>query len=449
MSNRYLRVSVLALSMTAVVATNPVSAELCTIDQVPAATLLVPHFQVDLDAWCGAPGSGAGVTTLFTIRNTRAEPVLTQVNLWSDVDLPVGGFPVYLDGYDTQAINLADVLCNGAVPMTGTQFFEGSLSAPQETFPLCQNGGLLEIPTLSPAFVAHLQASLTGQPSPLTGAFSGIDFGDNIARGYVTVDTIEVCDSTMPSDPGYFFGKATNENVLLGDYQIVHPANNFAFGETAVAVEAAEVPFFLPGDMTFYGRYVGETGQDQREPLPTTFLVPRTDGGLADNQTQLIVWREGSNRTFGGGPCPFSCEPNFPLGANQVTQLTADGEPLFPPPPFPGEPLPNPVVPGLASELIQNTAILGDQPAATDNGSIYLNLQTFMSGRLSVGQAWVVAVDSSEGRFQTGNDAVALDSGCPSGTTVTADAQGALISNPAATGPVVFPEIFKNGFEGN
>ena len=45
------------------------SAELCTIDAVPAATLLLPYFEVDLEA-----NPGKGVDTLFSINNASATP---------------------------------------------------------------------------------------------------------------------------------------------------------------------------------------------------------------------------------------------------------------------------------------------------------------------------------------------------------------------------------------
>jgi len=45
--------------------------------------------------------------------------------------------------------------------------------------------------------------------------------GDNIARGYITVDTVNSCTLLFPGDTGYFAtggtGIATNQNVLWGD----------------------------------------------------------------------------------------------------------------------------------------------------------------------------------------------------------------------------------------
>ena len=43
----------------------PAGAVICTIDDVPAATLLLPYFEVDL-------ANGNGITTLFSVNNASA-----------------------------------------------------------------------------------------------------------------------------------------------------------------------------------------------------------------------------------------------------------------------------------------------------------------------------------------------------------------------------------------
>ncbi|HYG64047.1 MAG TPA: hypothetical protein VEL74_15840, partial [Thermoanaerobaculia bacterium] len=47
-----------------------------TIDDVPAATLLLPYFEVYLN-------NANGVTTLFSINNASATAVLAHVTLWT------------------------------------------------------------------------------------------------------------------------------------------------------------------------------------------------------------------------------------------------------------------------------------------------------------------------------------------------------------------------------
>src|SRR5688500_13957587 len=84
--------------------------EIGTIDDVPAATLLLPYFEVDLD-------DPNGVNTLFSINNASATATVAHVTVWSDLSVPVLDFDVYLTGFDVQTISLRNVL-NGILPVT-------------------------------------------------------------------------------------------------------------------------------------------------------------------------------------------------------------------------------------------------------------------------------------------------------------------------------------------
>src|SRR3954469_2308374 len=96
-------VSLLALSGSAF-------AEIGTIDEVPAATLLVPYFEVDL-------GNPNGITTLFSINNASASAAVAHVVFWTDESIPTLDFDVFLTGYDVQTINVRDIF-NGHLPIT-------------------------------------------------------------------------------------------------------------------------------------------------------------------------------------------------------------------------------------------------------------------------------------------------------------------------------------------
>src|SRR3954466_1545661 len=86
----------------------------CDIKVGPAATLLLPYFEVDTN-------DTTGRTTYFTITNVTRYPQIAHVTLWTDWAYPVLTFNIFLTGYDVQAINLADVLVRGIVaPPTGT-----------------------------------------------------------------------------------------------------------------------------------------------------------------------------------------------------------------------------------------------------------------------------------------------------------------------------------------
>src|SRR6185369_1389066 len=102
-----------ALALTSLVALGGQAfAVICTVDDVPAATLLLPYFEVNLS-------DSNGQTTLFSINNASATAVLAHVVVWSDLSVPVLDFNVYLTGYDVQSINMRDILA-GALPQTAS-----------------------------------------------------------------------------------------------------------------------------------------------------------------------------------------------------------------------------------------------------------------------------------------------------------------------------------------
>src|SRR5689334_12525311 len=97
-----------SLPLLADVTTN--NDESCDISITPAATLLLPYFEVDT-----AAPIGGGTTTLFTVVNTSRYPQIAHVTVWTDWAYPVLGFNLFLTGYDVQGINLYDVIVRGIV----------------------------------------------------------------------------------------------------------------------------------------------------------------------------------------------------------------------------------------------------------------------------------------------------------------------------------------------
>jgi hypothetical protein len=77
----------------------------CEITVAPAATLLLPVFDVNITA-----AAGASDTTLFTITNVSAAPQIAHVTLWTDWSFPVLDFNIFLTGYDVQGINMFDLI---------------------------------------------------------------------------------------------------------------------------------------------------------------------------------------------------------------------------------------------------------------------------------------------------------------------------------------------------
>jgi hypothetical protein len=277
-------------------------------DVVPAATLLVPYFEVQLPKKIG--GKPKGVTTQFTINNLTNDQVLTHVTIWSDLAVPVLDFNVALTGYDVQAIDLQQVL-TGQVPATGNP---GGLDC--EDF----------LPPFSPLSldtVGHVRALLTGKQSPLTSLCGGLDHGDLIARGYVTVDVVNKCSGAFPGDVSYFAaagtGVAANTNAIWGDAFIIDRQKKLGIGNSMVHIEAFPAQF-NPGDQTFYGRYSGGDASDAREPLSSLFGVryhniPKDK--LFPQGTTLLVWRD----TQTAAASQFACGTTpawYPLTTTEV-----------------------------------------------------------------------------------------------------------------------------------
>jgi len=396
------------------------SAVICTIDAVPAATLLLPYFEVDL-------GNAAGQSTLFSINNASASAVLAHVVVWSDLSVPVLDFNVYLTGYDVQTVNLRDVL-TGSLPRTASAGQDPTDTiSPHGDFSQDINfascSGLLPAPQLPASFVDHLRLSLTGQSSPVLGnRCAGRAFGDNIARGYVTVDTVNNCTLRFPGDPGYFGGDATNQNVLWGDYFYVNPGQNFADGNTLVHIEASGTnpETSVAGQYTFYGRYVNWTAADNREPLATTFAVRYVTGGTFSGGSDLLVWRD-SKVNQGPFTCPVSVgRPSwYPLGQEAII-IFDEEEQVDVPQSFPVSPQPP-----LASRFpftaeAQRTTVGGaDLPVPFSFGWLYLDLNTTVAPAgnnppedPAAAQAWVTVEMKAQGRFSVGFDAIQLDSAC-------------------------------------
>jgi hypothetical protein len=345
--------------------------------------------------------------------------------------VPTFVFNIYLTGYDVQTINLRDVF-NGTLPQTAsvgqdpadTISPQGQVSQ-DINFASCN--GQLPPPPLTPAVIAHLRAAHTGLSASLFGGMcGGRAFGDNIARGYVTVDTVNNCTLNDPTDVGYFVnggaGDATNQNVLWGDYFYVNPGQNFAQGDTLVHVEAApgtgvsgvsgsyapHPETTVAGQYTFYGRHVAWTAADNREPLNSKSAARFLNGGAFTGGTSLIVWRD-SKVNQGPFTCPAVSgvrPPWFPLPdeelfafnetetAENLTNLAS---------PFPGS--------------TQRVRVDGPSlPVTPAFGWIYLNLNQ-SNGTAGANppedplaaQSWVGNVMDAQGRFSVGFGAVVLE----------------------------------------
>ena len=384
-------------------------------DPVPAATLLLPYFEVNLNN-CNNPAGG--LNTLFSVNNASATAILAKVTVWTDQSIPVLDFDVYLTGYDVQTINLCDVLKNGNLPRTAS----AGQDTPQDSIsphgPVSQDinfascSGVLPYsnPALNAAFRAHLQAILQGNPSPSFGTCYGSKTKDNILRGYATVDTMNSCNVFFPDQWPFYDSVITDQNVLWGDVFYVNSAENFAQGETLVHIESCPT-CFAPGDHTFYGRYNGATAIDGREALPTTMVARYLNGGGFTGGTDFIVWREGGTQAATGS---YNCNlqgPSqwYPLGATQVVVFDEEETPVT------TETCPSGfdcgidvVIPNEAQRVDVGT----DIPTPFNFGWVWLNLQTTIAGSPygdDDQQMWMFTVMDASGRFSVGFNGIALD----------------------------------------
>jgi len=418
-------------------------AEIGTTDQVPAATLLLPYFEVKLD-------DANGVNTTFTINNASASAALTQVTLWTDEGIPTFSFNVYLTGFDVQQVNLRSLFDGGVVPITADDGLDTSDTvSPQgprsQDINFAGTGGVCETlytsPELTSAELKHIRTAHTGRRSAVLGGCAGATYGDLVARGYVTVDSVTQCTTTNPATMGYFSGTADSRNILWGDYAITSPADNAQVGSSLVHVEACHGGGFIgyvgngagncpfgAGDYTFYGRLNGWSGADNREPLSTVFATRYVNGGTFDGGTDLLVWRDTKLPPTGAnGKHNCSKTPSwFPLSQSDVVSFDEQENPTdlcfvvdnFSPaiggsrPCFP-----------LASQRVATASgnPLGYPLAPPASfGWLFLNLSHTVTGdqQPGVAQAWVESVQNASGRFAVGFQAIQLDNALDPGAVV-------------------------------
>lgn len=268
----------------------------CDIGVAPAATLLLPYFQVET--------ASRGTDTFFTITNTSNVPQIAHVTIWTDWSFPVLDFNIFLTGYDVQAVSLYDIIVgqNGSgiianvasgttdkTAGTGIGANTGTTAAPKYvtgfgvTTNGKTNGGTGSVYNAlnmvgNPNFNAVVYDSasyanclqLPGQlRSELTSAiksalvtgtgYKGSGFGCNsssdqvgsaasthptatTAVGYVTVDVAAACNQLLPTDPTYYTGTIgiLYDNVLTGDYEIIDKSvgTNYAGGNPLVHIRA-------------------------------------------------------------------------------------------------------------------------------------------------------------------------------------------------------------------
>ena len=338
------------------------SAITCTIDQRPAATLLVPYFEATFNPDGTPLGAGANARdTLVTICNASAAPMLAHVNVFNERTQLVLDFNIALTGFDCQSMSMGRVL-QGFLPATPITATHVPATTPGGG-DACQRNALAGVyspPTVTGEYLRirpvdtatpldnTLATTLYPQPAwPAGGQFafdvldsldetddatgcSGVDgVITNPIRGYVVIDHANYCNLSNPNDSNYYLRDAIGmENNLFGEVIFTSGSGIPTMGGSTVNIEAepslAGDANSVPRVRTFYARYVladtlcspGNCAQfvatnpwnqgigDQREPLGLKYAARWFNtAGVTSN---FNVWRASSGSLtdlLNGGDC--------------------------------------------------------------------------------------------------------------------------------------------------
>jgi hypothetical protein len=437
------RVVALLLFAFALRAQNTNNDSSCDISVAPAATLLLPYFDVET--------SERGRTTLFTVTNVSSGPQGAHVTLWTDYGYPVLTFNLYLTPYDVQPINLYDVIVGGVIAVDAGPPGSGCAQLPK---------------TIPQRLQADVLGALTkGTSSICTGAVAAPRIGGDhgsLAVGYATIDVVKDCSSTLATSEAYFRDELRFDNVLIGETMSLHPGRNATAGGPLVHIRAVPeggpagappVPAVLP--YTFYTRYLGSlaSGFDRRQPLPATFAVRALSIGYPATGTELKIWREGSQgalpgcagylgseeqarnptkTTMGNSFMPFTEIIGFDEHGNPSTYSCGTIWCFRPTITFPSAS----TIPISSTKLPILISPSGDQ-----SGFLYLNLNSgLVEGTPSTrpSQAWVITSMSVPGFDEVLFDAAWMGNGCTPAFPSTNSNTSGLI-NPAGLVPVCPP----------
>ena len=395
----------------------------CDVGVFPAATLLLPYFEVDT--------AGGGETTLFTVTNTTNLPQVARVTIWTDYSLPIVHFNVYLTGYDVQSINLFDVIVNGILAPpngTGTSISPvGSRSAASN--PVVPATGCGTLPGVIPAaLVTRIQSALTTGNVAGGCATSGSNHPGK-AIGYVTVDVTGACGDGIPSDPSYHTSEVRFDNVLIGDYQQVNATSGFARGSEMVHIRAMPEggtpstrigPAFVNNfPRTFYFRYA--TAKEPRQPLPSQWAARWVSGGASGFSTRFKIWREGA--TSGTTACSAYPILGGQISAVEIVRFDEDENPE-------GTTTTS-LMRSTSSIDVDDATVFPPNTTGAVGGWMYLNLARNTAAP-QPSQSWVTVSMAAANVVSVDFDAAALGNGCtpPANAGVTIGPAANLNPNP-------------------
>ena len=395
----------------------------CDIANLPAATLLVPLFQVDL-------ADPAGQTTLVTVTNVSPLPQIARVTLWTDFAFPVLAFSLLLTGYDVQSLNLRDVLAGRIAQGAGTPGSLSSTDNPNADEASCQ-GLVAELP---PVLAARMQQAFTTGKVPELGGIPGctnIGGAHQDATGYLTIDVTGTCSPTrLPTDDGYFSSDIRFDNVLIGDWMQVDPANESAQVSPMVhlrAVGEESGPTNLR--RTFYSRFqpAATRTADRRQPLPSVFAARWISGGAAGFETHFKIWREGKTGAADG--CDQYAR-NGALPIEWMVRFDEDENPETYAPPSYKFPDLRVTLPAASITEVSDWNVYPANTYEGNAGWMWMTLDNDPRNP-DASQNWVVVSMRAENRFSGDMDAQALGNGCSPQVIETIAAGGTTPIGPA------------------
>lgn len=393
------------LALAGLLLASPALAAVGAAEVTPGSTLLLPYFEVDT----AHPG---GADTQVTVTNAGATAVLVHVTVWTDLGIPVHGFNVYLTGLDQATLDLGTLLRTGVVEATATagQDYRDEISmqgpfSQDINFASCSgptpdytpDRQALPIGPVRPLRLAELNKALTGQASLLfDGKCGGAAVGDGLARGFITLDSVNQCTGMNPTVPGYFVtggaGVATTQRLITGTFTLRNREAGLAMSAPLVALEAtrglpADPETTIPGQATFYGPWVGYSAADNREALPSRYLTRYGDDGLLPTaaDTSFLVWRAPvgpvSAFTCGEQPSGFPLTAASAVAFDDQDNPTSLGGDLFP--------------------RVTQRVSASDLGLPGTRGALQLDLNGTTAGGAPENpkgrQAWVMAVQQGEG----------------------------------------------------
>lgn len=283
----------------------PAVAELCVIDAVPAATILVPYFEVNLRD----RNKSKFERTKVTLINSEAAPAIAHVILWTDLSVPTLNFDILLTGFDVQEFDVDRLFTHGQLPLPTGQGIDGCTACDGSG---CSNYGPSDEFTGQDLVNAHTGSPVAFYQNQCAAGRSG-----DVARGYITIDNVNQCSVLFPNDSGYFQngggGVANNLNALQAT--ITTYSSKFLREVPAFHIEAGTSDgLSTDGNMTFYGRFVDFNASDNRECGGARWSIPFRKRDKF--KTEAIVWRDS-----GAVQGPFACSDSpdwFPLGQTSV-----------------------------------------------------------------------------------------------------------------------------------